>query len=190
MIWVDLDHTLIWTWEPLISTPMMSSLFGLPISTPPTDRRYHKLRRVIIGDGYALSCARENALHLLRALRNLGELKMLTLATRPYAEAMNSTFGFGFTPEIIVAREDYQKAVRGEAPTRIDSAGVLVENIPYPKCYESERDLREKLALLGIERSRVVFVPPFVGLKQDSFQWRRTLDDVRAKLPSYTPKEA
>ena len=97
---------------------------------------------------------------------------------------MNSTFGFGFTPELMMAREDYQKGVLGEAPTGIDPAGVLVENIPYPGGYESERDLREKLALLGIVRPRVVFVPPFLGLRRDSFQWRRTVDDVRAILAS------
>jgi CRISPR/Cas system-associated protein endoribonuclease Cas2 len=185
MIWVDLDNTLVWTWQPLIPTPQIAALFGLPIDTPPTGRAHYKLRRVIIGDGYALSCARKHALPFLRALRGLGEVRMLTLATRQYAEAMSSAFGLGFTPESTVAREDYQAAVRGEAPTRIDPAGVLVENIPYPGGYENERDHREKLALLGIERSRVVFVQPFVGEKRETFprRWRKHIADVKAVLP-------
>ena len=98
MIWTDLDHTLIWSWSPLITTPEMSALFNLRISTPPTDPLHRKLTRVIIGDAFTLSCARKCALPLLRELRGLGEVRMLTLATRQYAEVMNGTFGLGFNP--------------------------------------------------------------------------------------------
>jgi len=111
-IFVDLDGTLIWTWEPLITNAFMSQLFGLPISTPPkSNAGFRRLMKVPVGDAgkYTLTCCRPNIRRFLKSLRLLGDVCMLTHASRDYALAMNRAFELGFTDEnIFTYRSDRQ----------------------------------------------------------------------------------
>ncbi|PTY04535.1 hypothetical protein DB347_17630 [Opitutaceae bacterium EW11] len=180
MIWVDLDHTLIYVWEPLISTPFMSAIFGRPMDLEPPPLLLPRFKRIdVAGLGVGHACARRSARKFLEALRVLGETRMLTSATRQYAEAMNEIFELGFSEDQIVARENLADATK----LKVDPKGVLIDDAsldPIGRNYSRGTKLR----YLGISERRVVEVAHFRGEVDDPFdrQWPAHLKRVRVLL--------
>lgn len=177
-IWVDLDNTLLWTWQPLITIPLPAKLTGLSMKTsPPSLDGRRRLRRVAI-PGYrsVYACARRCAQPFLAALRKLAPVRMLTSASRGYAEAMSSAFELGFRPSGILAREEFGVSV--------DSQGVLVENRPeYDDDYRHYQ--RQSLKFLHLGRhAKLVEVPYFCGQIDDPFDhdWQRCVEEVERVL--------
>lgn len=182
MIWCDLDNTLIWTWEPLITSPLLSVAFGLPMETkPPSGKGLRRLSRVTVPNfGVAHTCIRTNAHLFLAELRRVDSVKMLTSATRPYAEAMNAVFELGFSPDDIVSRE----ILANRDVAGIDPSGVLVDNeAMYSGSEAHDRARAQKLRYLGSQA--VVEVHCFRGEINDPFEneWLRYVAQVQAKLP-------
>jgi hypothetical protein len=183
MIWCDLDNTLIWTWEPLITSPLLSATFGLPVETkPPCGKGRRRLTRVEVpelGSGYV--CCRRSAVRFLGELRRLDRVKMLTSALRCYATAMNAIFDFGFGPDDIVTREN----LRAAKPTGADPRAVLIDNEPRFLGDDHHHAARlRKFRYLGIAPSMVVDVPYFEGDVDDPFEsnWQQCVGRVRALL--------
>lgn len=181
MIWCDLDNTLIWTWEPLITSPLLSAAFGLPIEhEPPRGPGRRKLTRIevpALGAGYA--CRRKSAVRFLRELRRVERAKMLTSALRCYAVAMNATFGLGFQPDDIVTRED----LNVEGPMGSDPQAVLIDNAPPFRGDDHHHSARlKKLRYLGTTSKTVVEIPYFGGEVRDPFEnhWRRYVARIRS----------
>lgn len=111
-IFVDLDETLIHTFI---------AFYG---ETPTKDAVQVPL------DGAKYDVAlREGAHTFLERLRKLGNVYILTAATRDYARAMNKHFNFGFNEADIYSREDVQY---GQAVPEYFKGGkvYLFDNLP------------------------------------------------------------
>lgn len=168
-IYVDLDDTLIWTWEPLITSAFMSAAFGLPICTPPKPGQGNRrIVKVPIGDKFALSCCRPNVKSLLRDLRRLAEVRLLTHAHLDYALAMNMAFGFGFSQQQIFSLSATNR--QDEMPPRTGVAVLIDDNGSYSGD-EAWKRHREKCAVIGVEQDSFsdIQVTPFTGRQNDLF---------------------
>lgn len=188
MIWCDLDNTLIWTWDPLITSPLLSIAFGLPMETkPPRGKGRRRLRQITVpefGAGYA-SC-RRSARRFLGELRRLDKVRLLTSALRTYAVAMNETFRFGFEPHEIITREDLHSGITAD----VDPRAVLIDNESwsgFDQRHEMRR--RQKLRYLGVTAHRVVEVTYFCGDTGDRFEtdWSSYIARVRMLLEKGRP---
>ena len=173
MIWCDLDNTLIWTWTPLITSPLLSVLYGLPMELkPPSGRGRRRLRRIVVpGLGTGRVCARKSAGPFLAALRELSEVRMMTAAKRVYAEAMNDAFAFGFTSAQIVAREELARPPKDG----IDPHGILIDNASEFSSFDQEQHSQQSAKRWYLGRfTNLVEVPFFHGEVKDSFDenWR------------------
>jgi hypothetical protein len=175
MIWVDLDNTLIYSPD---SLDRLAEKLAGPL---PEEHRPH-LEEVRIANATRPACVRPDAHEFLDALRRLGEVRLLTTATRAYAEAMNTHFKLGFTAETITAREDWMEFSPGLAQSyrprglSVDPAGVVIDD-------DAESiHVRLKLAYLG-SRS-LVTVPCYRGSKLDPFadEWLAIVRTVAGKL--------
>lgn len=167
MIYCDLDETLIARWQAVIPNEFVAKLTGMPVCRPPVGESGWEI--VAFPSGRKLLVRRRpSALEFLAALRQLGPVKLLTDATREYAEKMNAVFEFGFDPSTIIAREQLDAAGElGQAHRPVDPAGILIENEdPYGE-YRVAR--RHKAWYLGIYRERLVFVPRYSGDDSDRF---------------------
>lgn len=188
MIWCALDNTLIWTWTPLITSPLMSTVFGLPMDVaPPAGPSRRRLKRVAVpGLGVGHACARKNVRLFLAALRKLAEVRMLTASQRKYAEAMNDAFVLGFTVDQIVARENLVAHREGG----IDPHGILVDSATDHLADDRKQHDRQrtKLGYLG-PYAAVVEVPAFRGEAADSFgsNWRDHVAEVERRMQNPTP---
>lgn len=94
-IFIDLDETLIHT---SLEPDTKSKEVVVNIMPPP-----HKPENYNV-------MVRPGANKLLFALREIGNVYMLTRAVRSYAHAMNKTFKFGFTTDRIFARQDLRSS--------------------------------------------------------------------------------
>lgn len=187
MIWCDLDNTLIWTWEPLISTPLLSLVYKMPLEEKPArgKGRRNCVRIDVPGFGTGYACCRKSSHQFLRELRRVAPVRMLTSAARAYAEAMNAKFGFGFTTDHIVSREDFGHS----GPKGIDPSAVLIDNSDYLSGDHRHLASRQrKIAYLGIKPDRVLEVPYFEGATNDPFDrdWRGTVAEVRRLVHTAT----
>lgn len=179
MIWCDLDNTLIWTWDPLITSPLLSVAFNLPIENKPPSgkgrRRLTKIEVPNLGSGYA--CARPSANAFLRELRRIDRVMLLTNALRSYAAAMNTAFAFGFSDVEMVTRED----LLGSA--NVDPKAVLIDNEPmFGPDTEHDRARARKMRYLGSGLEAIVEVPYYRGVVTDDFErnWRTYVSKVDA----------
>jgi hypothetical protein len=174
MIWCDLDNTLIWTWEPLITTPLLSAVFGLPLeSRPPQGKGLRRLTRVDVPDlGTGFACRRKTARRFLDEIRLSDRVAMLTSALRSYAIAMNEIFELGFAADEILARENLRDRKTGN----VEPYAVLVDNAPrFPRDDGHHAARRRKLRYLGASSEAVIEVPHFHGQMDDPFDqdWRK-----------------
>lgn len=122
------------------------------------------------GDFYH-SLIRPKATELLSSLRAMGEVYMLTTATRDYACAHNHVFQLGFSDDQIVAREDYVVRItlayssewvpvaRGVCPH-----ARLIDNLPA----EAD-DAKLKMSYLGIQKGRYIQIREFYGKDPEIF---------------------
>jgi hypothetical protein len=185
-IFVDLDGTLVWTWEPLITNAFMSQLFGYPISTPPKKKAgYRRLMKVPVGDTgkYTLTCCRPNIRRFLRTLRSMGDLCMLTHASRDYALAMNRALKLGFPEENIFTYPADRQILSDNFRARQRMTVLLDDEGPgrYRRWrgkqdwrgYDRHAEMRhqEKCHCVGIEERsrRDIPYPWFAGRKEDIF---------------------
>ena len=193
-IFVDLDGTLIWTWEPLITNAFMAQVFGLPISTPPKRKEgYLKLTKVPFEKGkYSLTCHRPNIRRFLRSLRAMGEVCLLTHAPRDYALRMNHAFAFGFADDhIFTFPADHQILVDRFCALHTFSVLIDDEGPGWSRrwlgrtnyvSYDHRADARHrsKCHCIGIkpDSRRDIAYPRFSGRKDDLFlrtAFRRSL---------------
>lgn len=132
MIWCDLDETLIWA-VPLDAPRPSRALLIATLGFDPGGERQRGLAKdetevLVSGVRYAVH-VRPGVIRLLAALRRLDRVRLLTLASRPYALAMNRAFGLGFKPREIVTRESFG-ALAGKMPrieaTHARSLGKIV----------------------------------------------------------------
>jgi FMN phosphatase YigB (HAD superfamily) len=89
-IFVDLDETLIHSYDYF------------------EERPYDDVIEVVVDDITFKTSLRPGAKEFLAKLREIGEVRMLTVATYDYAIKMNETFGFNFALDDIYAREHIQ----------------------------------------------------------------------------------
>lgn len=184
-IFIDLDGTLVWTWEPLIINDFMSKVFGLPICKPPKPKDgFLRITQVLFEDGmYSLTSRRPNITRFLRSLRALGDVCLLTHAPRDYALTMNRAFALGFADDqIFTIPADVQTLIdRFALPQKltllIDDEGPGRNlNWRRPWSYEgydhrADNRHREKCLCLGItpRSRRDIPYPKFAGRKDDPF---------------------
>jgi hypothetical protein len=137
-IFVDLDETLI------------SSIYGK--GRNPGKR---KVIDLTADDGQREpyhSFLRPSAHKLLERLRAYGNVRILTTATRDYALAHNEAFQLGFTPEEIIAREDYTIEIRGaygSNETHLINEGQFPGALLIDDLTPEDRPLQLKLRWLG-----------------------------------------
>ena len=146
MIWIDLDETLIHAAEqPVANCQVEVNL--------PRERLW-------------FGC-RPGANECLKALRELAEVRMLTVATHAYASAANACFEFGFESGQIVAREQWVQGWvverAGKMFCDIDLGGVLIDNKSADYWH------RYKRLYLGIGQDRLLLVPDYYGGLSDSW---------------------
>lgn len=123
-------------------------------------------KEVVLPDGeqYFVSL-RDGSLSFIQRLRDIAHVKMLTSSVRDYALSMDAAFGFGFSPDEIIAREDYLVSVQvgygadfcllyeGLSPT-----GVLIDDMA-----PMDTHARLKRAALGIDADRYFQIRRFDG---------------------------
>jgi len=129
IIFVDLDETLIHTFTPFWGeTPTKDAETILLPGPKGKDEEYQ-------------TALRQGALHFLQILRNLGDVYILTAATKDYANAMNRHFGLGFTENQIYSREDVQA---GQVDPAYFGKGTvyLYDNLSRHENYSKIRFLR------------------------------------------------
>jgi hypothetical protein len=117
IIFVDLDETLIHTFMPFWGETPTKDAETVSLSGPTGKEEEYQ------------TALRQGALHFLQILRNLGDVYILTAATKDYANAMNRHFGLGFIKGQIYSREDVQS---GQADPKYfgDGAVYLYDNLP------------------------------------------------------------
>lgn len=179
-IWIDLDNTLVWVWQPQVTDPFVSKVTGVPIEmVPPAYEWQLPLRQIRVAERFSMfACARPRAISFLGKLRGLAEVRLLTSAERGYAEALNGALRLGFKSSEITAR--------GEFGTSVDPAGVLVENVnEFPGDFRHYERQRLKIRHLG-RYATLVEVPFFSGSKGDPFQkqWKDCVRKIEQVLVS------
>lgn len=123
---------------------------------------------------------RPNVLQMLEECRAVGPTFIMTAATKDYALAINKVCGLGFSPEQIIAREDYEsKDEAGLATIRPCDAGqsVLVDNMLH---HEDYAVLKRKV--LGISRYRYLQIREYAGGKDpDVFdeEWLEIIQTIK-----------
>lgn len=110
---------------------------------------------------------------MLKDLRELGNLRMLTTATPDYAQQVNKMFDFGFTENDVISLVPLLVTVQlayGSdtllTQTRTDPHSLLID-------HQSTTDkwLRTKLLYLGIKENSYVQIREFSGV--DPFQFSK-----------------
>jgi hypothetical protein len=119
---------------------------------------------------------------MLANLRAMGEVYMLTTATRSYALSHNEKFCLGFCEEEIIAREDYitkvDMAYSSEwipLSRKVCPDAVLIDNLP-PR----EEAPRLKMAYLGIREDRYLQIREFNG--KDPHRFASELDQLISRV--------
>lgn len=122
-IFVDLDETLIYATFGGVSRPVVDGTAISCIALPDYKSAAIDFYRVRLRDGARM---------LLEELRAIApeNVRMLTAATRPYAEAINILYQFGFRTDEIYSREDMQsdKLIASEKMPVGDV--YLIDNLP------------------------------------------------------------
>ena len=162
MIWVDLDETLVHSLE----------------------RPGSKRRTALVFEGGKLwANLRPGAREFLDALRRVAardsnEVRLLTTAKCAYARTANDVFKLGFTPDQIVAREQWADNFDGQKPHHVDYLGVLIDNVSSRMAHV------DKCVYLGIDARRLVLVPDYLGHPSDRFprDWPAVVENVREIL--------
>lgn len=161
MIWLDLDHTLVWA-QPEVEFPR-------------TALRTRKFS--VLGQSY-VGVAREGVEEFLRALRELGTVRLLTFARRPYAVAVAQVFNLGFESTEIFAQESwwggFLSGPRKRENPEPNGCDVLVVN-------GGDATKSEKMEWLGLG-ARLVELPDFNSEDRFALDWTRYVDDVRRQL--------
>jgi len=159
-IFVDLDETLIHTFQPI---------YG---ETPTKDAVEVK----IAGENWLYDVVlRQGALYFLHVLRNAGKVYMLTAATGDYAAAMNLEFGLGFTSQDIYSREDI--AAGNLDPTLFGEGNVyLFDNL-------HRRENRSKIEFLREINKEVNYiqVPAFYNNTHSPFT-HKLVEDLVSRI--------
>lgn len=147
-IFVDLDETLIHTFQPFYGETPTKDAVKVKIAGE------NELYDVVL---------RQGALYFLQVLRKAGKVYMLTAATADYAAAMNLEFGLGFTSQDIYSREDI--AAGNLDPALFGKGNVyLFDNLP-------RRENRSKIEFLREINKEVNYiqVPAFYDNKHAPF---------------------
>lgn len=162
-IYVDLDETLIHAIHGFGRNPGKRT----PVAFEGVEK-YHTLLRPA-------------APKMLGAFRALGRVRMLTTATREYAQTHNEIFGLGFEKDDIVAREDYVCKIQLAYGSQWDTAGkdadpsaILVDNLPG-----TDENARLKIQYLGIPKGNYIQIRAFDGKDPDCFE--QELEDILAE---------
>jgi len=166
MIWVDLDETLVHSLE----------------------RPGSKRRTVLVFEGGKLwAFLRPGAREFLDALRRLAardsnEVRMLTTANGAYARTANDIFKLGFTPDQIVAREQWADNLDMQKAHHVDYLGVLIDNASSRMAHV------DKCVYLGIDARRLVLIPDFLGHPSDRFpkDWPAVVEQVQEILRGHS----
>lgn len=186
MIWIDLDETLVHSWSPLVVSELMAMECGVPVSQPPKrgERRYRYLKA---SDGeITIARVRPCATLLLAQLRSLGQVRLLTRATRGYSLQMVSAFNLGFSPAEVIASEDMVQHIEsGIVP--VDPEGVLVENDDYYR--DGNLGVRVKIAYLGCDSEHIVRVPVFDDMTRRDPLTHNLAETVSEIRRLYIPKK-
>ena len=145
-VWVDLDETLIYSYEVEICR-----LIKRPIPEAAVETEYPGVRTLIRPGARGF-------LGLLRArLKGRAPVRLLTVGAHAYAWAINQKFQLGFERSEIVAREQWL-CTDFDTPQplgcQVDPQGVLLND---------EEGWRIKQEYLGVRRARVVLVPSYTG---------------------------
>ena len=131
-------------------------------------------KRTLVGVGagdFYHSLIRPKAGELLSSLREMGEVYMLTTATRAYACAHNDIFQLGFSDDQIVAREDYVTRITlayssawVATAERVCPDARLIDNLPI-----GADAARLKMSYLGIKKDRYIQIREFYGKDPEIF---------------------
>lgn len=132
----------------------------------------HKRNKIVLSDGDKYyGYVRPMAHQMLKDLREIAPVKMLTTATREYALKVNEIYKFGFAPEDIFAYDDcwteeqigygkdYFAIQQNIAPN-----SVLIDNLPVTDPWP-----RRKMHVLGIKEDRYIQIREFNGKDPDKF---------------------
>jgi hypothetical protein len=144
MLWVDLDQTLIYAIAKT-EAPAVSSVSTVEF----------------VVDGVAFrGLVRPGALAFLNACREVAPVRLLTFASRSYAELVCLRFALGFKPDEITARDDWWESFITGPKKRSITAGepmadVLVAN-------RSDPINAAKMQWLG-HRAQLITIPDFTG---------------------------
>lgn len=176
MIWCDLDSTLVYTWTPLLGAAPIPTWLAIADVDPPLPESGFRQVAVRGLDEPCWTKLRPGALEFLAALRELAPTRLLTYSARPYALAMNRTFGLGFRPREIVARDDLRKAFRASV-LAVDPAGVMVDDDDR----DNYRERGTKIEYLGLDPRAVVRV----AMYDRYLAAGRFSDDFRDRVPTY-----
>lgn len=148
-------------------------------------------------DTWYNSRLRPRALELIEFCRSISICRVLTVSTRDYAEHFCEEFEFGFTSEEIVTRHDHIEYIRdgwggygmGGRETAIPlpsmefSNAILVDN--------QTADLpnaRNKLEWLGVDASRLVTVPEYMGKANDPLDDDERFEELKQQIKSLVDK--
>jgi hypothetical protein len=170
-IYIDLDETLIHAIYAHSGNPGKRRPIEIKNSTGEREELYY-------------SILRPKATELLSFCRTLGNVKMLTTATRDYALEHNSIFNLGFEATHIIAREDYLVSTvsaydtrTGPVKTATDPHSVLIDNLPRL----AELAIT-KQQYLGIKPNRYIQIREFSGKDPEVFT--KELDSIFQLLKS------
>lgn len=142
------------------------------------------------GTGYELyySLLRPKAPELLGACRALSDVKMLTTATRDYAQMHNETFNLGFNENDIIAREDYLVnttvafgLATEPAKYQTDPQSVLIDNLPR---LATAAMLKQQY--LGLNPSNYIQIREFDGKDPEIFA--SELNEILEKVKNWAKK--
>jgi hypothetical protein len=142
------------------------------------------------GAGYELyySLLRPKALELLEVCRALSDVKMLTTATRDYAQIHNETFKLGFSERNIIAREDYLVnttiafgLATKPAKYRTDPQSVLIDNLPR---LATAAMLKQQF--LGLNPANYIQIREFDGKDPEIFA--NELNEILEKVKNWANK--
>jgi len=142
-----------------------------------------------LGTWWYCSLMRPSALDLIAYCRDLSLTRVLTNSTRDYATIACDLFGFDFSYEELVCRDDYiryemdgwggyggsarETAVVSDSLNRHGS--ILVDNL-----YPDDPGAIQKRQFLGIDASRYIQIREFRGEDPECF--KEELHDIKTKI--------
>lgn len=127
-----------------------------------------KRKRIQLGPGETYhTCKRHSTPQIVDALKEIAPTKIFTMGTRDYALAINETLELGFSPNDIIAREDYSYETNSAygretvlKDLKIDPQAILIDNLEA-----NNQNTSGKMRYLGITPDRFFHIRTYTGGK-------------------------